>query len=218
MKLKILLDRVQTIYSKGVKSDDSRLTNRYIYSKLLTVRAKLIGQQYRKKQSVSQWNYQTLPCVELIKVPAHQCPCLPPAGCYSSELIQNVTSADRALKIDRVNINAVNTQKGNKYTTKKTNYFIQDGYLYITTPVNIKVVSLNGLFGDPIAANIFKGHCEDCVDCAKCFDYLDFDFPIDSDLIDVLIELTVAEIMGVFSQSIEDRTNNTRDSAVEQSK
>lgn len=233
MKIKNLIDRVQTLYSKGIKSDDSRLSNRYIYNKLLSIRAKLIAQQYKKKQSVSQWNYQTLPCVKLIKVPAHQCPCLPPIGCsilrseyrlpepimgFTNELIQNVTSVDRAMKIDRVSLNAVNSQKGNKYTSMKTNYFVQDGYLYITTPVNIKVVSLSGLFEDPLEAETFKGYCDDCVDCNKCIDYLDQDFPIDNDMIDSLIELTVQEVVILFSQSAEDVTNNTRDNLKEQSK
>ena len=37
-----LIQRVQSLYSKGVESDDSRLTRRHIYNKLLSVRSTLI--------------------------------------------------------------------------------------------------------------------------------------------------------------------------------
>ena len=81
MKIGEIVQRVQSLYSKGVHSDDSRLSARHIYNKLLTVRARLISQEAKKKQKISQWNYQTISCIELIKVPAHECPCLPPIGC-----------------------------------------------------------------------------------------------------------------------------------------
>ena len=76
-----VIQRIQSIYSKGVQSDDSRLRSRHIYNKLITVTAKLYEQQKNKKQKVNQWSYQVLPCVELIKTPIHECPCVPTLGC-----------------------------------------------------------------------------------------------------------------------------------------
>lgn len=228
-----IIQRVQSLYSKGVESDDSRLTARHIYNKLLTVRTRLLHQESNKKRILSQWNYQTLPCVELIEVPAHNCPCIPPIGCdilrskyklpkpintIFGDLIQSVTSIDRSIKIDRVSINAINAQKGNKYTSRKIQYFIQDGFLYISTPTKIKWVSVVGLFEDPLEAEEFKNYCdEDCTDCG-CRDYLNEDFPIDSNLIDVLIELSLNELIVMFNQNIEDLSNDSKDSPSEQSK
>lgn len=224
MILRELIQRIQSLYSKGVHSDDSRLTSRHIYNKLLTTRSRLISQVAQKKQKVSQWNYQTLPCVELIKVPAHQCPCIPPIGCdilrskyklpkplsgLSGSLIQNVTSIDRSLKINEVSINALNSQKGNKYTPAKISYFIQEGYLYISTPSKIEVVSVIALFEDPIEVKQFKNLCD--TDTPPCVNYLEEDFPIDNDLIDALIELSVQELLQVFSQGTEDRRNDSGD-------
>src|SRR5690606_20582736 len=112
-----IIQRIQSLYSKGVNSDDSRLSNRHIYNKLLTVRSRIISQEAKKKQRISSWNYQTIPCIELIKVEAHNCPCIPPLGCQilrsryplpkplsglSGELIKNVTSIDRTIKIDEI--------------------------------------------------------------------------------------------------------------------
>lgn len=232
MKVDEIIQRVQSLYSKGVQSDDTRLSARHIYNKLLTVRSKLISQEAKKKQKISPWNYQTIPCIELIKVPAHDCPCVPPIGCQmlrskyelpqplsglSGVLIQSVTTIDRGIKIDEMSLNAVNYQKGNKYTARKLNYFIYNNYLYITTPSTLKAVSLTGLFEDPLVVNKYKGYCE-CVECTECFDYKEEDFPINNDMIDTLIELTIQELVVLFTQSIEDLTNNSTDSNKQQSK
>ena len=136
-----IVQRIQSLYSRGVESDDTRLMQRHIYNKLLTTRAKLISEQAKKKQRVSQWNYQTISCIELIKVPAHECPCIPPVGCdmlrskyklpkpltgLSGNLIQTVTTIDRSKKLNEVTLNAVKAQSGNKYTSKAINYFLEN--------------------------------------------------------------------------------------------
>ena len=76
-----IIERIQSLYSRGVASDESRLSDRHIYNKILSVRMQLITQQLKKKQRISDWNYSILPCVELIKVPNHECPCLGDLGC-----------------------------------------------------------------------------------------------------------------------------------------
>ena len=49
MKIGEIIQRIQSLYSKGVESDDTRLMSRHIYNKLLTVRARLISQDAKKK-------------------------------------------------------------------------------------------------------------------------------------------------------------------------
>jgi hypothetical protein len=69
------------------------------------------------------------------------------------------------------------------------------------------------------SSNEFKTFCdEDCTDCKKCNDFLEEDFPIDNDLIDTVVEMCIPELIQLFSQNIEDLTNNSRDSLKEQSK
>lgn len=235
MKVKELIQRIQSLYSKGVESDDTRLSSRHIYNKLVSVRSRLVSQQAKKKQKVSQWNYQTLPCIKLIKVPAHDCPCLPPLGCeilrsehklpaplsgLSNDLIDWVRSIEKSIKIDRISINALSSQKGNKYSNKKLQFFIENEYLYISTPSNLKVVSMRALFEDPLEAEQFIGYCNEngeCTDCG-CIDFQEYDFPIDNDLVDTLVEMTIREVVLMFSQSVEDTTNDTRDNIKQQSK
>lgn len=233
MLLGELIQRVQSLYSKGVQSQSTRLRNRHIYNKLLTVRSKLISQEYKKKQRISSFNFQTLPCVELIKVPSHDCPCVPPIGCsivrskyklpkplsgLNGHIITSVSSIDRKIKIDEVNINELKYLKGNKYTTKRANYFIHNNYLYLTIPTKIQIVSVTGLFEDPIEANNFLSYCNENSTKKPCKDYLNTDFPIDMDMVDTLIEMSLNELISIFSQGIEDTTTNSRDSHTQQSK
>lgn len=228
------IQRVQSLYSKGIQSDDSRLSSRHIYDKLLSVRSKLLSQKLNKKQKISQWNYQPLRCVEMESVPLAECPCLPPIGCtiYRSKnklpkplvdltkhMISSVTSLDGRLRFEEVNWKELKYKSGNKYTSKKPDYFIRDGYLYIskiTEDIPI-ILYVEGLFEDPVEAYEFVSYCDDS-DSELCYNIKDLEFPFDLDSKDTLIEIAANELIGVFNQSLEDRTNNSQDSVEERSK
>ena len=68
-----VINRVQSLYSRGVQSDDTRLEDRHIYSKLITARSKVLSQKANKKQMLSQWNYQTIPCIQMVEASKHEC-------------------------------------------------------------------------------------------------------------------------------------------------
>ena len=230
-----LIQRVQSLYSKGVESDDSRLTRRHIYNKLLSVRSTLIFNKVNKKQFISQWNFDTLPCVELIKVEGHECPCIPPVGCeilrtkfklpkpissLSSHLLDSVTSIDGSVIFDETTWKGKKWRKGDKYTSKKPDFFIKDDFLYITVTRKLKAIDIVGLFNDPVEIANFPSICDnDCQDCDTCPESpLDVEFNIDDDLIDTLIELSVKELVYLFNQNREDLTNNSIDNNQQESK
>lgn len=229
-----IIQRIQSLYSKGVQSDDSRLTPRHIYNKMLTVRSKLISEEIKKKQKTNQWNYQTLPCVELIKAHPDECPCVPPVGCeilrskyqlpkpltsFNTHMIQSVSSLNGDVIFSEITWNEKKYKNANKYTAKKPDYFIRNNYLYITHRLGLKVISVTGLFEDPIEVDKFPSMCkENCKDCEDCTSMFDKEFPIDNDMIDTLIELSINELVVLFGQNIEDSTNNTRDNLPEQTK
>lgn len=206
-----LIQRIRSLTSEKYHIGDHIYSRRHIYNKLITARARLIYQEANKKKDISQWNYQTLPCVELILVPGHQCPCLPPIGCeilrsryklpkpitsLFGTLISSVQTVDRSVKLNEVTINAVNYLRGNKYSKNILAYFIQDNYLYVVSNTSLRVVSITGLFEDPLEATNFPNMCdEDCVDCKDCIDFRTEIFPIDNNLIDALIELTIQELI-----------------------
>ena len=234
-----VIQRVQSLYSKGAQSDDSRLTSRHIYNKALTIRSRLISQQAKKKQKVSQWNYQTITCAELIEAEAHECPCLPPIGCkilrtkfplpepmtdLNSHLIQSVTSLDGNIIFSEINWLEKKYKSANKYTGNKPDYYIRgerEKYIYITIKKEVPiVVAITGLWEDPLKAEQFTNFCN----CAEeevpvdCESPLDKEFPMDLDMIDTLVEMSVKELVLLFSQSTEDKTNDSKDSVTEQTR
>lgn len=243
MKLKEVIQRVQSLYSKGVHSDDTRLSSRHIYSKVLSTRARLITQKINKRQFISQWNYQTLDCVELIKAEPYECPCLPSVGCIilrtkeplpkpltgliGGHMLQSVTSLEGSVIFSETTWEDKKYKKGNKYTADKPDYFIRNNYLYLTTKKGPKSISITGLFEDPIEAENYPSICGNelgcgenvsAEECPDCIGILDKEFPIEKDMIGTLVEIAAQELLVMFSQGKEDISNNTRDSVKENSK
>lgn len=228
MILRNIIQRIQSEYSKGVQSSESRLTSRHIYNKFLTVRATLFYQKANKKQKISDWNYQTLNCVELIEIPAHQCPCIPPIGCevlrsryklprpitgLNAHLIKAVTSITGELIYSEVSLKEKQYKKGNKYTNNKPDYFIEDGYLFIThLKGSARVLKVVLLPDDPTESIKFANYCDDCVDCVECESPLDMDFPIDGDMAEAMILISSEELVEKFNRfGREDITSDSRD-------
>lgn len=224
-----LITRVQYPYSNGVESDDSRLTRRYVYSILKSGRNTLMFNKVNKNQFISHWNFQTLPCVEMIVVPPHDCPCLPPVGCemmrtkyklpspianLSKHIIASVTSVDGVVTFNETTFGNKKYKKGNKYTSDKPDYFIKDEYLYITVRSRIKAITVIALFNDPYEVAKFPNICnEGCIDCSTCPpNPMDIEFNIDEDLERTLIEFAIQEI-AVFLGKLEknDKLNNSSD-------
>jgi hypothetical protein len=234
IKVKEVLQRVQALYSKGVQSDDSRLSFRHIYSIALSIRNLLLTQKLNKKQFVSQWIYQSLNCVELIKAEPHECPCLPPVGCeimrtknkipktltsLNGHAIQSVTSIDADINFSETTWKDKKYKKGSKFTSTKPDFFVKDDYVFITAKKGPKVITIVAIFEDFLDAAQFKGLCyEPCVpdpmkksasivDCPECISPLDQPFLIDSDLEKTVVEMTVQEL-GVMVQSNREDTRN----------
>jgi len=228
-----VIQRVQSAYSKGVHSDDTRLSNRHIYNTLSTHRQRLIAQQAKKRQKISEWNFIVLPCVELIEVPRHECTCLLDMGCrifrtkyplpkvltdLNKHLIAWVFSIDMSVKIEEATREEMLYIKGNKYTSGKPKYVLENDHLYFPVrPGTPKVVKIKLLAEDPVEAYSYPSLC-DCDDCDDCISPMDMEFPIDGELLQTTIEMTVQELVDLFYKVQEDQTNNTADSEKEKSK
>lgn len=225
MVVQEIIQRVQSLYSKGVPSRSSRLMSRQIYSVMLSIRSTLIFNKINKKQFISLWNYVTLPCVELIQVTQNECPCIIAPGCMilrskfplpkplnsiNKYMIKSVTSVDGQTIFAEVTYISKNYRKYDKYTSLKPDFFIKDEYLYISVVRKMKAVTVTLLAHDPYEAMSYPGKC-DITDVNTCpVAPFEIDFSIDEDLVKTLIEMVAAELLIVF-QPKEDTFANGQD-------
>jgi len=235
MILEELIQKVQSLYSKGAQSRASRLTPRHIYGKMLTVRAKIFVQKINKKQLISNWDYQTLPCVEFIKVSVHECPCLPAnfpmnrCGIYRSKhkipriltahgrhMIKSLSTVDGATHYPGITFEEQAYRAYSKYTGTLSSYYVKDGYIWLTynrmednNNNNLTVLTLDALFQDPMEAANFESYC--ITQDGDCLGALEQDFPIDYADVELIVNMTVQELLGVFVNNREDITNNSID-------
>ena len=231
MIIREIIQRVLSAYSKGVSSDDVRLTKRHIYNKLLTTRALLLSREVNKKRKLSAWNYSTLPCVEIVEITSNEeCPCIPDVGCsvyrskhklpkpivsLSSYMIKGVysTDAQRSIKFTEVSVNQSKYTKGGKYSSNNNKYMLHNGYIYIISKVAPIAVSIDLLVEDIMEAYNFVNYCNNnTVDCADKI--LEKEFPIDGYLLEPLIQITIDELISGFSKSLQDSLNNSQDSTI----
>lgn len=231
MIIREIIQRVLSAYSKGVSSDDVRLTKRHIYNKLLTTRALLLSREVNKKRKLSAWNYSTLPCVEIIEITSNEeCPCIPDVGCsvyrskhklpkpiisLSSYMIKGVysTDAQRSIKFTEVSVNQSKYTKGGKYSSNNNKYMLHNGYIYIISKVAPIAVSIDLLVEDIMEAYNFVNYCNNnSTDCADKI--LEKEFPIDGYLLEPLIQITIDELVSGFSKSLQDSLNNSQDNTI----
>jgi len=227
-----IIQRVKSLYSKGVSSDDSRLSSRHIYSILKSSRSIVLKRHKSANNSFSSWDIQDLSCVELIKALPNECPCIPPLGCkilrskYKIPRPLSVKGKDTIISVSSVNGGVIFSEttwetkkykKGNKYTGNKPDYFIKNGYLYVTINKDLKIITLLGVFADPIEVQNFISFCpEECEDC-NCNSYLDSPFPLEETLVSSSIELTLKEL-DIFFRGTEDISNNSQDTPPDNAK
>lgn len=225
MKLEEAIQRVHSAYSQGVQSRNSRLTSRHIYSAIKSARTVLLKQQHSKNQRATQWAYQTLPCVELISVPQHECPCVPPSGCnvlrtkyqlplpvngLDSMLIQSVTSLDGSMGFDPTRFDTHRFMEGNKFTSKKPRLYIKNRYGFVTIKKLLAGLSVVGLFDDFLEATWFPSVCGTCEEC-ECDNLMQYEFPLDGDAMRPLLQIAGEELIVMMKQLKEDKSNNASD-------
>ena len=221
---KEIIQRTQSAYSHGVQSDDSRLSNRHIFNTASSIRARLLTQEAKKNQRISDWAYQMLECVELIKAPLNECPCTPQSGCTilrsrhkipspmvtASKTMIIVTGLEGRLTITETTFETMKFAKGRRFTKTSPEFFIKNGYIYITANLILETIVIKGLFNDTIAAWKFPSVCNP-QGISPCMSNLDYEFPYEDDLVDALVQLAAQELIQLFGNSREDKKNNTSD-------
>jgi len=215
MQLKVIIEEIQSAYSRGLASNDSRLSSRYIYQKFLNARNRVLSQKKNKKKKISDWNYSEIE-VEMIPVNSIETQTLSHMSCTiyrSKEKIPSILTYEngyllnwiRTLKGKEIPLKSrkeLRYSHANKYTSSVFMSFIENSYLYIPSSLSPKKVILRYIIENPLE-HLLK----------ECISAKDVDFPIESNIKDSIIKLTVESILTTFSSSREDRINDGREQA-----
>lgn len=230
MTIRNAIDTLLSFDSGGVQTDDRRLHPKLVYHTLLGVRSTLLTNKMNKKQLMSDWTHQILPCVRLVPVDASVCPCIPPKGCtvmrsklkvpkflsgLSYYAIEGLYSPDMQVKFHYTSRASFRTTKGNKYTSNSTRVFmIQDEYLYVYGQIIPEVMVLKGILYDPTESKNFLSDCDGPGGVKEyCYNILDFELYIDPDLRDPLLEMTDQKLKARFNRNPDSNTNNSQEDA-----
>ena len=230
----VAIQTVQSAYSKGLHSDDTRLRPLHIYSVLVRKRASLIEKEIKRKRNrVNEWYYHTLPCVELEKVSAAECGCVPDLGCYfyrskcklptpieglMEQQIRAVTSLDGLTRFDSAIFETVKNKDGAKYTANTPVFFIKNEYLYAKAGKSFiipKYVTVTMLLADPSEVIDFCDVCNEpgADSLNECEDVFEVNFSLQGEKFDKAITETVNELLGVYAYNNrgDDRKNDAGD-------
>lgn len=205
------IQRVQSLYSRGVQSDDTRLSSRHIYSKLISARAMILYQQMSKKNKINDWNYQTLKNVQLVtiniegvlKVAKTVLPLPKPIRSNINHSIEYVIGSDTPVRFDETNKKELLYIKGNRYTSRNAKYIIENNHMYLYCKRIPNSIEIKMLCEDPYEGYLFSNPDIDTP--------FNLQFPVDEDLIDVIIELAYKELVELFKTQKEDTKTDAKD-------
>lgn len=212
---------IQNLINQGPRSDDSRISNRLIEHALKQARARLIKLKLDKYDYIADSLYQPI-CVELEKKPYHDCSCVTDNNdCLvlrskkrlPKDLVAKWGSTVQVMYLDGRSISksSITQNMYSKYSLSdnpaKVGYFIEDGYIVILNNIKLKLIVVKAIWEDPQEATNYT----DCsnIDDADCSKYSSTSFPIDSELVYPMYQLTL-ELLGVSQKFPEDTRNDSK--------
>lgn len=220
-----IIYNVKNLLAKGRQTDDELLSDRQYAFIINYYRAKLVREQILKGRATTPY-IQNLGEVPLISTDRNEC-CennvciirtekqLPKAVTNGKEIITFVGTI-YGEPYQRTNYQRSIWDSYSKYTSTFPKWYMQNDYIYITTPstFNLKFINVQGIFSDPTKANEFRT-C-DCPNDEPCYQGFDYEYPLDTHLIDVIIKLMLQTELSVFIRTLEDESNDTRNTQGQQ--
>jgi hypothetical protein len=217
------IQRVQSLYSKGVQSNSTRLSAKHIYHKLMTVRETLYSRFINKNSSINSEDRIVIECIPLKPVSFLESGCF--TGCnikrtvYTVPSIINdktivVLSGDGSKFYTRTTWEESKNLSGAKYTSKEYYFYIKNGYIYILNS-KAKSITVSAIWKDIIEVHKFK------VSIGKdnCIGYKEVEFSLNSEFSDAIIEMASKELIDTFNRfGREDISNNSIDTPANEAK
>lgn len=204
-------------------SDDSMLTNRFIWSKIQSKTLFFLKQRNDKfNLNNNNFLYSVLDCVDMEMVNSINC-CKEIPACEIlrsveklpkiaesnlASIIKGIYNLDNSERIDFVSINDVIRLTNSKYKPKGIKAFIKDEYLFIPFRKNPKAVAIEAYFENPLEV-YQRNKCHKNQD--NCLSYLDMEWKCPSDLQSVIIQEVNKELSYFFNRMIPDENTDKND-------
>lgn len=201
-------------------SDDSMLTDRFIWSKIQSKTLFFLKQRNdRFNLNNNNFLYTVLDCVEMELVNSINC-CKEIPACQIlrskerlpkiaesnlSSVIKGIYNLDNSEKIDFISINDVIRLSNSKYKPKGIKAFIKDGYLFIPFRITPKAVAIEAYFEDTLEV-YNRNNCKSIKD--SCLSYLDLEWKCPSDLQTVVIQEVNKELSVFYHRLIPDENTD----------
>lgn len=204
-------------------SDDSMLTNRFIWSKIQSKTLFFLKQRNDKfNLNNNNFLYSVLDCVDMEMVNSINC-CKEIPACEIlrsveklpkiaesnlASIIKGIYNLDNSERIDFVSINDVIRLTNSKYKPKGIKAFIKDEYLFIPFRKNPKAVAIEAYFENPLDVH----QRNKCKEQDSCISYYDLEWKCPSDLQSVVIQEVNKELSYFFSRVIPDENTDKNES------
>jgi hypothetical protein len=220
MKIAQAISRLQISLNGGVPSNDSRYSSEFLYSNLITMRAKRIKQKLDQSAFLSHENFSTIDCIPLELGTFADCPC------YSSDckvlrskyelpkiIGSRIGNYVKVYTIQGIEINETNPSKVAIKKYRKTNsdelgYYFHKNRIYITGSTSLKVVMFIAITFDPIElSSLPKCNSEGDVISDSCFNPETEDFPMDQELYEDIEAMLIQKLVTLY-QIPQDTQNN----------
>ena len=200
-------------------SDDSMLTDRFIWSKIQAKTLFFLKQKNDKfNLNNNNFLYSVLDCLEMELVNSIDC-CKEIPSCEIlkskiklpkiaesnlSSVIKGIYNLDGSERIDFVSINDVIRLSNSRYKPKGIKAFIKDGYLFIPFRKYPKAVAIEAYFEDPMEVYMLNK----CKEKDMCVNYQDLEWKCQSDLHAVVIQEVNKELFNFFNRIIPDENTD----------
>lgn len=189
---------------QGQLSSSNGWSDVWVYNELLKYRARLIKQKHEQRIPISDYTYQSTPCLELIEVPRSECICDIEDDCTLLRTRYPVPKTIIPFKA------IVNTANNKEYTivdvskvrfrsqtrfkgiTQKAFAYINDtgtgNHIYLVTnnPLHNRIVGI-GAFENPLEVQTYPD-CEGKIPF-PCREFYDYEFKVDESMYTTIKEM-----------------------------
>lgn len=215
------IGHIQSIFNGGVPSDDKKLSDEHIYHLMKIVRSRLIYEKQNKMYKLSDQSFQYIPCIKVEEGHLNDCPCLnddctvlmtcelPKILTWRNNILLHVTTI-AGETIPQTSLKKLQYDKYKKVRLSKHSWFIHNNRLVVTGDTRLCVISMKGLFEDPMELEnigICNQHGEDLG--VPCFNPLEDEFPLEPELVDVMYKLIAEELKLLYGMP-QDNENNAK--------